>query len=346
MLLQIYGLEKAWDKAESYGRELELRFTGNRQVVSEIAALRAAAGDAKGAAREFASLPEAAPSDVGLLTTYAQYQSAAGDKAGARATLQRALAVDPQNFSLMSNLANFDFDDAGIDKALATAQSFAVSQPLAADLISAGLYERAKRLDDAVSTLTAAMKRTPQSPVVIKLASDLFEKGERSQGVDMLRTWIKDHPDGRDAQFVLATLYERENDTAAAQQAYEAAYKSAPTNWITANNLATLYAEKGDARARAMGEQAYYLAPSSATADTYGWSLVRTGDATEGLRFMRIAQAGLPNNAVVLYHLAVALKDTGDTKNAREVLQKVIGSGAAFGDEDAAKQLLQELQRG
>jgi cellulose synthase operon protein C len=345
-LLQIYGQEKAWDKAESYGRELELRFTGNRQVVSEIAALRAAAGDAKGAAREFAQLPEATPNDVGLLTTYAQYQSAAGDKAGARATLQQALAADPQNFSLMSQLANFDFDDAGIDKALATAQSFAAGQPLAAELISAGLYERAKRLDDAIATLTAAMKRTPQSPVAIKLASDLFEKGERSQGVDLLRTWVKDHPDGRDAQFILATLYERENDTAAAQQAYEAAYKSAPTNWITANNLAVIYEGKKDPRARALAEQAFYLSPSPQTADTYGWALVQSGDPAEGLRLLRRAQAGMPNYAVVLYHLAVALKDTGDTSEARDILKKVVDSGAAFADQNAAKELLQELQRG
>ena len=345
-LLQIYGDEKAWDKAESYARELELRFTGSRRVVSKIAALRAAAGDAAGAAKEFAQLPQASPGDVGFLTTYAQYQAAAGDKPGARATLQKALAADPRNFGLMADLANFDFDQAGIDKALATAHSFAGDQPIAADLITAALYERAKRFDDAVKTLTPAMKRTPISPVVIKLANDLYETGARKEGLDLLRGWVKDHPSDHDAQFALATLYENEADSASAQQAYEVVYKDSPPNWIVDNNLATLYAAKSDARARALGEQAYFLAPSPMTADTYGWSLVRTGDAKEGLRFLRVAQAGLSNNAVVLYHLAVALKETGDTKTARAILEKVVGSGASFDDENAAKQLLQELQRG
>ena len=345
-LLQIYGEEKAWDKAESYGRDLELQFPGNPQVVSAIAGLRAAAGDAKGAAAEYAHLALEMPNDANILERFADYQSQAGDKAGARTTLQKALGADPQNFALMTRLANFDFDDAGADKALATAQSFAADQPLAADLITAAIYERARRLDDAVKTLTAAMKRNPQLPVAIKLASDLFGKGDRAQATDMLRAWIKDHPNARDAQFVLATLYERESDTASALQAYEAAYRSAPTNWITDNNLATLYAEKGDARARGLGEQAYYLAPSPQTADTYGWALVRTGDPAGGLRVLRIASAGLPSNATVLYHLAVALNDTGDTANARTILQKLIGSGVVFDDESAAKQLLQELQPG
>ncbi len=345
-LLQIYGQEKAWDKAESYGRELELRFTGNRQVVSEIAALRTAAGDAKGAASEFARLASEMPNDTGILTRYSQYQSAAGDKIGARATLQQALATDPQNFGLMSNLANFDFDDAGIDKALATAQSFAADQPLAADLISAGIYERGKRLDDAINTLAASMKRNPHLASVLKLANDLYDTGKKTEALDMLRAWIKDHPDDHDAQFVLATLYGRENDTAAAQQAYEAAYKSAPTNWIIANNLATIYTAKKDPRARALAEQAFYLSPSPQTADTYGWALVQNGDPVEGLRLIRRAQAAMPNYVVVLYHLAVALKDTGDTSEARDILKKVVDSGAAFADQNAARELLQELQRG
>ena len=243
----------------------------------------------------------------------------------------------------MSRLANFDFDNGGFDKALATAKSFAPGEQLASDLIAAGIYERAHRRDDAVATLTAAMKHNPQLPVALQLANDLFDKGERSQAVETLRAWIKGHPGDYDAQLVLAGFYDRLSDPASAQQAYEDAYKSAPTNWVIANNLAGLYAAKSDARARALGEQAYYLEPSPQTADTYGWALVRTGDAAEGLRLLRIAQTALPSNAEVLYHLAVALKDTGDTAEARKLLQKAVGSNAAFDDENAAKQLLEQL---
>jgi cellulose synthase operon protein C len=346
VLLQLFASQKAWDKAQSYGRELELQFPGDVRVVSTIAAERTAAGDAAGAAAEFSRLADETPNDPAILARYADYRALAGDKDGARALLQKALGLAPQNFNLMTKLANFDFDNGGLDKGLATARSFAGDYPLAADLIVAGLYERAHRLDDAIATLTAAMKRNPQTSVAIKLASDQFDKGEKSEGVATLRNWIKDHADDHDADLVLATLYDRLPDHASAQQFYEAAYKNSPPNWLIDNNLAVLYAAKGDPRARAFGEQAYYLDPVPLTADTYGWALVRTGDPAQGVRVLRVAVAGLKDNATVLYHMAVALKDTGDTKGARDILEKVVASGATFDDQDAAKQLLAELQRG
>jgi thioredoxin-like negative regulator of GroEL len=64
------------------------------------------------------------------------------------------------------------------------------------------------------------------------------------------------------------------------------------------------------------------------------------------LPLLRKAAAALPGNAIVLYHLAVALKDTGNPDEARDLLQKIVGSGAVFDDQNAAKQLLEQLQRG
>jgi putative PEP-CTERM system TPR-repeat lipoprotein len=345
-LLQMYGEEKAWDKARAYGRELESQFPGNARVISANAALLAAAGDAKGAASEYVRLTQASPNDVDVLLRYADYLVQAGDLIGARTTLENALQANPKSFPIMSRLATFVFDHEGLDKALATAHSFASGRQLASDLISAGLYERAKQLPDAVATLAAAMKRNPQLAVVLQLSNDLFNAGQQSQALEMLRQWIKDHPGDIDAQLVLAQFYQRQSDSSSALRVYEDGYKADPRNWVIANNLAEIYAGTGDPRARALGEQAYYLAPGAPTADTYGWALVRTGDATEGLPFLRKAAAALPSNAIVLYHLAVALKDTGNPAEARDILQKVVGSGAAFDDQNAAKQLLEQLQRG
>jgi putative PEP-CTERM system TPR-repeat lipoprotein len=345
-LLRMYGGQKAWDKAWSYAGDLEGQFPVNRSVVSTVAALRAAAGDPKGAALEYSQLLNATPNDADLLASYANYQTQAGDLTGARATLETAHGANPNGFQIMSQLANFDFDHGGLEKGLATARSFAGNQQLASDLISAALYQRANRPQDAVATLTAAMKRNPQISVVLELANALFTAGEKSEAVATLRQWIQDHPGDFDAEILLAQFYQRQSDPSAALQAYESAYKMDPDNWVVANNLAGLYGGKGDARARALGEQAYYLNPGAPTADTYGWALVRTGDARDGLPLLRQAAEALPSNATVLYHLAVALKDTGDIDTARTVLNRLVGSGTSFDDENAAKELLQQLQRG
>jgi cellulose synthase operon protein C len=62
------------------------------------------------------------------------------------------------------------------------------------------------------------------------------------------------------------------------------------------------------------------------------------------LSLLRVASAGLPQDASVQYHLAAALNATGEKDQARTVLEKLVKSGTGFDDRADAQQLLNTLQ--
>jgi cellulose synthase operon protein C len=71
--------------------------------------------------------------------------------------------------------------------------------------------------------------------------------------------------------------------------------------------------------------------------------VLEKGDAKAALTYLRPASHTLPDDPVVQYHLAAALKETGKSDEARAMLEKLLQSDAAFDGRDGAKQLLSEL---
>jgi thioredoxin-like negative regulator of GroEL len=71
--------------------------------------------------------------------------------------------------------------------------------------------------------------------------------------------------------------------------------------------------------------------------------MTSAGDATNALKLLRTATAGLPNDADIKYHLAVALSKTNQTAEAKTVLQQVVSSNAAFDSKPDAQRLLNSL---
>ena len=77
-----------------------------------------------------------------------------------------------------------------------------------------------------------------------------------------------------------------------------------------------------------------------------GWIVLEKGDAKTALTYLSPASHTLPDDPVVQYHLAAALKETGKSDEARAMLEKLLQSDVAFDGRDGAKQLLSELTPG
>jgi FimV-like protein len=115
----------------------------------------------------------------------------------------------------------------------------------------------------------------------------------------------------------------------------------------TLNNLAYLYAEdkKDAAMALQLASRAYTFAPTDGMVqDTLGFVLLKNGKMREGLTALKKAVELVPNNPSILYHLALAYRDTGDKQKAVESLQKAIKLGD-FPELSEAKQLLAKMQK-
>lgn len=342
-LLRIYGTAKEWDKAQTYGRELEGEFPANPALIDMLASLRAAAGDPKGAAAEYAELVQALPDEPDALVNYATYQNAANDKAGARASLMQAHALAPHDLQYMEHVVAFDMAAGGADAALATAQSFAKDEPQKSQLLAADVLEKSKRADEAVVLLAAEQQQNPSGPIAAKLGEVLYAAGKHDEAKRLLQSWIKDHDD-LGPRLALANIFLAERDDNDAQALYEQVHDKMPDDVMALNNLAWIYEKNQDSRALDYAAQAYRLAPRPDTADTLGWILLGNGKSTEALSLLRAASAGLPLQAAVQYHLAAALSAAGQKDQARSVLEKLMRSGAAFDNQADAQHLLATLQ--
>ena len=116
-----------------------------------------------------------------------------------------------------------------------------------------------------------------------------------------------------------------------------------PSNPIALNNLAWVLQQKNDPRARTMAQRAYLQGPTPESADTLAWIMVTGGDAKTALPLLQQATAQRPDNPTIKYHLAVALKDTGQGAEAVKVLQPIVSSPQPFDDKDTARKLLAQL---
>jgi Flp pilus assembly protein TadD len=91
--------------------------------------------------------------------------------------------------------------------------------------------------------------------------------------------------------------------------------------------------------------KAYNLLPKvPAIQDTYGWALLKAGKMDKAVEILTEAARGMPDNAEVQYHLAVALASAGRKSEALPVLKKAIGGALPPATRAEATKLLGQLQ--
>ena len=102
-----------------------------------------------------------------------------------------------------------------------------------------------------------------------------------------------------------------------------------------------------DKRAVAIAEQAHKLAPDNpAITDTLGWILLEQGQVARALPLIQKAYAKQPDNLTLHYHYAVALARNNDRARAQNELERLLGRGMLFPEEQEAKDLLKQLKAG
>ena len=184
----------------------------------------------------------------------------------------------------------------GPDAALELARSYEQRTPVLAALVEAEVELKANRTADAAKTLTAALKDHPAVSLAVRLAQVDGQTGDTAGAVAVLEAWLKDHAGDDSAEVALGSAYLQAGPAGKAQAMFEKALASAPTNVIALNNLAWLYAQKEDPRARGLAEQAYTLSPGPRTADTLGWIVLE--GATRKRRSPILVRRATPSRTI------------------------------------------------
>ena len=180
---------------------------------------------------------------------------------------------------------------------------------------------------------------------VAKLARLYTLKGN-GDAKQVLLAWLDKHPDDNPLRNQLAELLLAAGDKHGTIAQLEKIVASDPQNAPALNNLAALYQEQADPRALAVAERATTLAPGNLwITDTYGWILVSRNSLEKALTLLRQAADGLPNEPTVLYHYAFALAASGNGKDARPVLDRVLATDKDFPEKAVALRLAEDLKR-
>lgn len=348
LLLGATYLQRKQDKeAAEVFREIVAAADDKAAARSAIGGVYLQAGRREEAIAQFREAAQSGDEpSVDRLLNLARAQLAAGQRDAARASLSKALALEPDSISANAAIAMLEVGEGRRADAARRLEKLKEAHPraVAVAVLEGDIAMASKAFSEAADAYAAALKLAASGPVAVR-AYRARRLGGLPNSTAPLESWLAKSPDDAAVRLVLAEAYVGEGKRAAAIAQYERVASATRSNPIALNNLAWMYFEAGDSRAEATAKRAYELAPEvPAIADTYGWILVRGGKMDEALPILERAAAAEGSPPDVGYHYAVALKEAGQRHKAREVLAVVLRSGRGFADIDAARRLMQELE--
>lgn len=234
--------------------------------------------------------------NIRTIVALAVTQIQTGQLGASRMTLDQGLIDNPDSLTLRLLLANLDALDG----------NYAASEV----------------------ALRQIMADEPEAELPVRLLYGvLMIQDKTAEASVVLEAGIRDVPSPRQLLWIQASRFEQENRFEDAITIYERIYADNSNDVIAANNLASMLSvHRTDAESL---ERAYAIArrlraqPVPAFQDTYGWIEYRRGNLEDALPFLQAGAAGLPEDPIAQFHLAMLYADLGRTDEAITQFERV-----------------------
>jgi len=315
-LVNLYLLQHDRQNAAATAAELADKFPTNVEIIEAHTRVQVAAGDTDGAIAAYKHGHELAPDSLAILSGYVGLLKSAKKLPDAQKVLHAAIDRDPRNTSLERDLIHVEAEIDGLAAGLAAARDFAKSDPDNSlyDVVSAELYEKAGRSEEAAGLLEKAVAARPSDTDLTVALARLYKRaGAPAKAEAVLKARLKTEPTDFAARSDLAFLYIEQKRDVLAIAEYSRLIDSNPTDLSALNNLAWLYQRQGEfTKARELAERALAISPSDArVTNTLGWILLNQGEAARAVAYLTAAELSAPGSPNIQYHLAVALQRAG-----------------------------------
>jgi len=197
----------------------------------------------------------------------------------------------------------------------------------------ASAYMSQEDYEQVVSTVSQARKRTGRSSLRLDVFEGyaLFRSENLRKSVDVLEkalgSEIEDKPSWLlvQAHITLAMAYDRLHDQLKSINAYKDVLSLDPENALALNNLAYLYAERGENLNEAIeyAKTAVETDPDNPVyLDTLGWLYFKTGENGKAREYLEKALAKDPDEPEIYDHLAEIYRALGKETRAKEFREK------------------------
>jgi tetratricopeptide (TPR) repeat protein len=276
-----------------------------------------------------------------------------GDRAAARAELERSAELAPGNSEVLGALLRLDAEEGRLPESLARIDAALAATPGDARLLRArGLALLASgRGAEAEQSLRRAVEADPNDLASYgDLAQLLARSGRGEEALGTYEQALAAQPESAPLNLIVGILHEGAGRPESAIERYEKAIRIDPGLGVAKNNLAYLLAERGQDLDRALdlAQEAKSLLPDNPnTADTLGWVLYKKSIPSAAIGYLKEAEGGMrsedPALGVVRQHLALAYEANGDADKAREVVERGLADLAKIGQE--ASPYADELRR-
>jgi len=322
----------------------------NNDILSLKAAALLALGQRKEAREVYAIIMKQDPFVVGARRQLVALLIEAGEFENARAVLQTGIAADPRNYTLYQDLALVDLKSTGVDAALATAdrlqsqdREFPAVRALRGDV-----YMAVNRPGDGAAAYKEAFNKAPSSLLVARLGNALLRSGQPQEASRQLLEWLGQHPEDMTVTEQVAEIAINQHNLDEAERFLQAVLKQKPHDPVALNNLAWVFQQQGkEKEALVLARQAYILSPTPQTADTLGWILTTSGQPLAAVPVLRQAVGSAASaDPRIVFHYAIALRNTGNAQEAKKALEIVANSKGDFSEKLDAQKLLDGMTKG
>lgn len=275
------------------------------------------------------------------LRDLADLQLSAKDSNGAKKTLSRLQALDSDEVQLsllQARLALLEQRYADGLRQLQKLENHQAQQSTVAEL-KAHFYLAQGQNQAAVELLTPLFRQSGAQQHLLLLLH--AQRNKPAVVRQLLQDWLQQHPTDLSATLALAEQLEQAGATEQARAVYQQS-PLLPTQAILQNNLAVLLLDTDPQQALQWAEKAHQAMPEQADIlDTYGYALVKAGQAEKGLGVLREAEIRQPQSALLQLHIAAALLQLKRTAEAKKILSALNRPELNA----AEQQLLQQLQK-
>lgn len=273
-----------------------------------------------------------------------------GDSAGAIRALDRALELNPGNLHALNGRLSIDLYHGRLAEARARLQKALERGPRTSTLLvlAARLENTAKDYPAAEKYLRQAIDLEPDDMTPYTMLGQMYVRQNRlDEARRELEAVTKRRPDNVAARTMIGIILEAQGKMDESRQVYEGIVSTTSRAPVAANNLAYIYAERGERlnEALTLAQTAKEQMPNSHEVnDTLGWVYYKKDMAQMAVIPLESSVEVDPKNPLYHYHLGLAYAKAGQTAKARQSLEQALELGTNFAGADDARATLASLK--